>query len=85
MGNVTASEKTTGKREKTTHKARKATFLRQEVNGKTVYAPVNKRAHMWATELFATKELTIAQVRKLARKTHLRVYVWTNAGLRKVA
>ena len=56
---------------------RKATFIKTD-EGK--YQPVNKRAKALAKG----KTLVKSSVKKLASK-NLGVYVWTNAGLRKVA
>lgn len=55
---------------------RKITFQKTEAG----YKPVNKRAKLLAKG----KVLTKTAVKKLAKK-NLSVYVWTNAGLRKVA
>lgn len=56
---------------------RKATFIKTDTG---TYQPVNKRAKA----LTNGKTVVKRAVKRLASK-NLGVYVWTNAGLRKVA
>ena len=73
MGNIT----TTSKRP-----MRKATFERTE-DGQ--FVPVNRRARERASEHVGEQATyTKADLKKIAKKGKVRVYVYTSAGLRKV-
>jgi hypothetical protein len=61
---------------------RKATFT--PVEGE--YSPVNKRAKAWASTLIGEQaSYTKRDLKKIATKGKVRVYIYTKAGLRKVA
>lgn len=64
--------------------ARKATFTRhQSGTGAPVYIPVNKRARALASALTSAPSLTRRDLKTIASKGSVLVYVWTAAGLRK--
>lgn len=71
-------------------KLRKATFIKAEYEGEDftrfkqgelVYVPVNKLAHKLVKQTANKRSV----LKAIARKGSAMCYVWTNAGLRKVA
>ena len=63
---------------------RKATF-RAEVNkGERIFRPVNKRAHKWARKQGKRTRLTLADMRAIKATKKVKLYAYTDKGLRAV-